>query len=150
MPLCGSVAAGQLACAVVIDDCRSMSAPAPSLGDAGCAGGVSSERLPKLIDQITKTNFMTVTNVTLEKADPWQDLERGFFYGNEPIVRATLTIETIWFRSWMVPMMPTDLRYLMAVVAKEGEGTASGEAQPTTPAEGEGEAGSSRGRRDNR
>lgn len=111
---------------------------------------VSSERLPKLIDQITKTNFMTVTNVALEKADPWQDLERGFFYGNEPIVRATLTIETIWFRSWMVPMMPTDLRYLMAVVAKEGEGEASGEAQPTTPAEGEGEAGSSRGRRDNR
>jgi hypothetical protein len=113
---------------------------------------VSSERLPQLIEQINKTNFMTVTNVALEQVDPWADLELGFFYGNEPVIRAILTIETIWFRSWIVPLMPKDLRGLLGVAAKEGEENAPAAegAEGATPPSEEGGGETPRGRRDNR
>lgn len=69
---------------------------------------VSSSRLPQYINAISSTNFMTVTGLEFAEVDAMKDLDDGYYYGNEHVVRATLTIETIWLRSWTTAVMPEE------------------------------------------
>lgn len=74
---------------------------------------VSASRLPELFDAFAATNFMTVVGLTLSEVDPWTDLEQGYYYGDESVVRAQIQVETVWLRSWTVPLMPpTVLKFL--------------------------------------
>ena len=75
----------------------------------------SSQDLPKFIDAIGKTNYMTVTDIDLEEVDVWADLDQGFFYGDDHVVRATITIESVWLRSWMSPLMPDPVKLAMGI-----------------------------------
>jgi hypothetical protein len=68
----------------------------------------SSSRLPTLINAISRTNFMTVTSVDLAEVPREVDLAKGFYYGDEHVVLATIQIETVWLRSWASTMMPED------------------------------------------
>jgi hypothetical protein len=77
---------------------------------------VSSERLPQFFDALAATNFMTVLECQLEAVDPLEDLREGYFYGDEHVVKARLTIETIWLRAWTKPYMPASVRTALAVV----------------------------------
>lgn len=74
---------------------------------------VSSARLTELINAISRTNFMTVIGLDFEDVDVWADLEQGYYYGPEHVVRATVRIETIWLRSWTSPLMPPSIRLAM-------------------------------------
>ena len=56
---------------------------------------VSSERLPALLDALSRVNFNTVLEVKLADVDVKSDLEKGFYYGNDHVVRATITLETV-------------------------------------------------------
>jgi len=67
-------------------------------------------RLPRLLEAFSETNFMSVLDMDLEAVDVWKDLEDGYVYGDGSIVKATLTIETVWLREWTVPMMPAAFR----------------------------------------
>jgi hypothetical protein len=97
---------------------------------------VSSARLPELIDAFARTNFMTVTDVDLAEVDQWADLEAGYFYGSEHVVRARLVVETIWLRSWTVPFMPKAIREFLSIPEEtKPEGDAA--ATEGTPAEGQ-------------
>ena len=75
----------------------------------------SSQDLPGFIDAIGKTNYMTVTDVDLEEVDVWQDLEAGFYYGEDHVVRASITIESVWLRSWMTPIMPDQVKTALGI-----------------------------------
>ncbi len=75
----------------------------------------SSQDLPKFIDAIGKTNYMTVTDIDLEQVDVWEDLDQGFFYGDDHVVRATITIESVWLRSWMTPLMPEPVKLALGI-----------------------------------
>jgi hypothetical protein len=70
---------------------------------------VSSERLPLLLDAIAQTNFMTVVDLDLASIDPAEHLSAGFYYGRDPVVSATMRIETLWFREWTKPLMPAEV-----------------------------------------
>lgn len=70
----------------------------------------SSQNLPKLFDALGRVNFMTVVGVRLEPVDVWADLEQGYFYGEEHVVRAVISVETVWLRSWTLPLMPERVR----------------------------------------
>ncbi len=70
----------------------------------------SSSRLPAFIDAISRSNFMAVTKVDLSKVDMWADLDSGYYYGEENVVRATIDIEMVWFKSWLDPIVPPSLR----------------------------------------
>lgn len=74
---------------------------------------VSSAKLPELLGAISRTNFMTVTSIEFDDADPWTDLEQGYFYGTEHVVRAHLTVETVWLRSWTMPLTPDSIKDAM-------------------------------------
>ncbi len=70
----------------------------------------SSQNLPRLFDALGRINYMTVVGVRLEPVDVWADLDQGFFYGEEHVVRAVIDIESIWLRSWTLPLMPDRVR----------------------------------------
>lgn len=78
---------------------------------------VSSKDLPKFIDAIGKVNFMTVTDLDLQSVDIWSELEEGYYYGQDHVVRVSMTIETVWLRSWMSPLMPNPVRQKLGVPA---------------------------------
>ncbi|GIK20104.1 MAG: hypothetical protein DYG93_07255 [Leptolyngbya sp. PLA2] len=76
---------------------------------------VSSERLPVFLDALGQTNMITVLSVNLSEVDVWADLQKGYFYGREPVVRAELELETLWLRSWTGPLMPRYVRQRLGV-----------------------------------
>ncbi|MCL4741733.1 MAG: hypothetical protein KJZ54_05955 [Phycisphaerales bacterium] len=76
---------------------------------------VSSERLPVFLDALAQTNMVSLLSVNLSEVDVWGDLQKGFFYGREPVVRAELELETLWLRSWTGPLMPPTVRQRLGV-----------------------------------
>lgn len=76
---------------------------------------VSSEGLPVFLDALAQTNMITVLSVNLSDVDVWGDLQKGYFYGREPVVRAELELETLWLRSWTGPLMPGVVRQRLGV-----------------------------------
>lgn len=87
---------------------------------------VSPEGLPRLFDALARVNAMTVTGVTLERLDPWDDLAAGYYFGPGPVARAVIEIETIWLRAWTSELMPASVRQAMGIVVPGDE--AAGEA----------------------
>jgi hypothetical protein len=75
----------------------------------------SSQDLPRYIDALGKTNYMTVTDLDLAEVDIWGDLEQGYYYGDNHVVRATITIESVWLRSWMKPIMPDPIKLALGI-----------------------------------
>lgn len=69
-----------------------------------------SRRLPAFVDALASTNFMTVVDVDLTKIDPQEDLRQGFYYGDATVVKATVVIETVWFREWRTQWMPDEVK----------------------------------------
>ncbi len=80
----------------------------------------SSQDLPKFIDAIGRTNYMTVTDLDLEAVDVWEDLAQGYYYGDEHVVRATITIESVWLRSWLKPIMPDRIKTALGIPLDDG------------------------------
>ena len=53
--------------------------------------------------------------VQLSDVDAKGDLERGYYYGNEHVVRATITLETVWLRQWTAPVMPSSVKKALSI-----------------------------------
>jgi hypothetical protein len=60
-----------------------------------------------------------VTDLDLGEVDAWAALDEGYFYGDEHVVRVTLEVESIWLKSWLVPMMPEELRKALGMKVEE-------------------------------
>ena len=67
-------------------------------------------RLPRIFDALAARNFMTVANVRLSPADPFEAARDGYLYGVEPVSEVRATIETIWLREWTAVSMPAVVR----------------------------------------
>ena len=78
---------------------------------------VSSARLNEFLDAIPRVNYMIVTDLDLEPVNTWDDLRAGYFYGDEHVVRATVEIESIWLKSWIVPLVPPELKQVLGMAA---------------------------------
>ncbi len=76
---------------------------------------VSSEELPKFLDALTRVNFNTVIGVRLDAVNVRDDLARGYAYGPGHVVRATVTLETVWLRSWLAPLMPASVKKSLGI-----------------------------------
>ena len=76
---------------------------------------VSSERLPVFLDALSRVNFHAVLRVQLSHVDVKEDLDRGYYYGNEHVVRATITMESVWVRNWTGPLMPSSVKAVLGV-----------------------------------
>lgn len=100
---------------------------------------VALERLPRVIDALSKTNAMTVVGVSLSSYRAAPDLERGFYLGSDVLVQADIRVETIWLRSWTTPMMPKPVRDQLGIpdAAPASDQPADPAAGAAEPAEGE-------------
>jgi hypothetical protein len=96
---------------------------------------VSSARLPELLDAISRTDLMTVTGLTIDDVDEWAELENGYYYGTDHVVRVHIPIETLWLRSWSVALMPESIKAIVTSVAPAADpGMAAPSAISAAPA----------------
>ena len=82
---------------------------------------VDSARLPQVIEAFGKTNFMTVTAVTLSGVDLDSELGQGFFYGDDHVVQAQFTIEALYLRQWTKQFMPPSIRVRLGLPETDPE-----------------------------
>lgn len=78
------------------------------------------ERIPAIIDALTRRNFMAVIDLDMRPADPFAAAAHGFIYGSDPVAEVTMVVETIWLREWTVPLMPTQVKERLGVAAPSG------------------------------
>jgi hypothetical protein len=96
---------------------------------------VSSARLQDFLAAIERTNFMTVTDMDLQEVKVWDELQRGYWYGPEHVVRATIEIETVWLRSWTTKFMPQSLKSSLKVMDPAADPNADPNAAPAPEAQ---------------
>ncbi|HEX7009700.1 MAG TPA: hypothetical protein VF184_06940 [Phycisphaeraceae bacterium] len=71
---------------------------------------VDYQGLPQLIENLGRTNFMTVLRCDIEDEDEYLALQEGFLYTSGDAVRVDMVIETLWLRDWTEPLMPKAVR----------------------------------------
>jgi hypothetical protein len=71
--------------------------------------------LPLFFDALARVNFITVVDVSLDRADPFAAAQQGFIYGKDPVSNVRLELETVWLRSWTSPLMPAKVREALGV-----------------------------------
>lgn len=71
---------------------------------------VSAKNLPKFLNALAQTNFISVLDVDLLAVDSNDELKKGYYYGEEPVLRATIRLETLWMREWTRKIMPKEVR----------------------------------------
>ncbi|MEL6496943.1 MAG: hypothetical protein AAFZ67_12795 [Planctomycetota bacterium] len=76
---------------------------------------VSSAKLPALIDSLGSSNFITLLDIDLEEIDPWDELDQGYYVGDEPVVRAELELEVLYLREWTTPFMPDGVKEALGI-----------------------------------
>lgn len=82
---------------------------------------VSSARMKELFNAFAKTNFMTILDIDLKEVDVRGDLDRGFYYGPEGVLRANIVVETIWLRGWTQELFPSGVKKRLGMTLAEGE-----------------------------
>jgi hypothetical protein len=86
---------------------------------AGIALIVDSERLPVVLQSFPKSNFMTVTDMSIQQVDLDKDLAQGFYYGDDYVVRLDLYVEVLYLRQWTKPYMPPGVRVALGLPEAE-------------------------------
>jgi hypothetical protein len=82
---------------------------------------VSTARMKELFNAFARTNFMTITDIDLDEVDVRADLDRGFYYGPEGVMRATITVETVWLRGWTHDLFPSGVKKRLGMTLAEGQ-----------------------------
>ena len=76
---------------------------------------VETAALPRLVNALAQENFITITNLSLQPADPFAAAARGFIYGSSPVSLVKLELETVWFRKWSAAWMPMQVRDALGI-----------------------------------
>jgi len=76
---------------------------------------VQTSRISEILESLATDRFLTVRDLSISKMDSYQDLKEGFLYGDSPVVKVDLTLETIWLRSWIQDMMPNSVRAMLGI-----------------------------------
>lgn len=66
----------------------------------------SSADLVRVLESFGSANFMTVTDVELSEVDRWADLAEGYFYGDDHVVRAEISVEAAYLHFWLADIVP--------------------------------------------
>lgn len=76
---------------------------------------VDSARIPEIIDAAAQYNLITVVDLDIQAVNVWSDLERGYYYGPDHVVRLDLELELVYLRAWTAPLMPNVIRQEMGL-----------------------------------
>lgn len=91
----------------------------------------ATAELPLLFDALARVNFITVTDVSIERADPFAAARQGFIYGKDPVSNVRLELETVWLRSWTAPLMPARVREALGVGGQSAPASDGSEEVPS-------------------
>jgi hypothetical protein len=93
---------------------------------------IDSQKIPQFVNALSATNFISVVDMDLSRVEPLADLREGYDYGDDHVVKASITLETVWLREWRKAAMPPDVQKALGMV--EGvEGAGSAAAAPPPP-----------------
>ncbi len=76
----------------------------------------------QLIDRISRVNFYQCLSASYEALVYQQEMAQGYFYGTDPVVRATFEFEGYMAREVYEKWMPSAVRQALGIDAAEGEG----------------------------
>lgn len=76
---------------------------------------VSSAQLPEVVASFARVNLMAVNDIDVSEVDVWTDIQDGYAYGPDHVVRVKLTVESLWLRTWLKSVMPKDIRAAFGV-----------------------------------
>lgn len=83
---------------------------------------VDQRDLLKIVDRISRENFFTCVGLSYQQVNRVEDeLKEGYFYGTDPVIRATLDFEAYLSREVFQPLMPDAILELLGIKAKEPE-----------------------------
>lgn len=80
------------------------------VANAGVELVVETEKIPLVINALSRQNFIVIVNVSIFEIDPFEAVRSGYFYGERPVSRVVLRLESIWLREWTGPLMPDPVR----------------------------------------
>lgn len=66
----------------------------------------SSADLVGVLESFGSANFMTVTGVDITEIDRWADMDEGYYYGPDHVVRADIEIEAAYLHFWLADVVP--------------------------------------------
>ncbi|GJM24407.1 MAG: hypothetical protein DHS20C16_08220 [Phycisphaerae bacterium] len=69
---------------------------------------VDAVEMPSIMSELCRDRFLTIVNVEYEAVEPNPSME-GKIYGNKPVVRLTLDMETQFFSEFYLPLMPDEI-----------------------------------------
>lgn len=83
--------------------------------------------LPALIQEMARGKFVTVHKVDTTSVDTTMARQEGFYYGEAPMIQATLTGEALMLREWTNKLVPEVVKKDLpgAALATEGEEVAA-------------------------
>jgi hypothetical protein len=82
---------------------------------------VDQREILQLINQISKVNFYQCLNVTYEAVDQQAEMNEGYFYGTDPVVKATLEFEGYMSRDVYEELMPPAVREVLGIKDKDND-----------------------------
>ena len=98
---------------------------------------ISSQKIPQFVNALAAINFISVIDMDLTRVEPLIDLRDGYDYGDDHVVKATLTLETICLREWRKQAMPPKVQQALGMDEKvAGEATPAAAAPRAKPAAG--------------
>jgi|GEM_PF-1197688 len=90
---------------------------------------IEASKLPEFMNELHKTNFMSVIKAQVEDIDEYEVLQDGYVYGDSDVVRASLVVESLWFRKWTADLMPKLVKQKLLILPPDtaaGDGTDPG------------------------
>lgn len=99
---------------------------------------VSMVRLPQFFNAISRSNFMTVVGVNLRPVSINNELDGGYYYGTEAVVRADIEIECIWLRNWTSTFMPDSIKEDLGIPVAKPEGSTEAPPEKAPKSSGKG------------
>ncbi len=97
---------------------------------------VSTQRLPLLLDELTATNFITATIANITGVPARDQLELGYYYGEEHVVKLDLVLEWCWLREWTGPLMPAEIKKMVGYKEPVADEPAKKPAKPEPKPDG--------------
>lgn len=80
---------------------------------------IDTNRIPEVLDALSRYNFFTVIRMRTTPADPYMAAASGYYYGSQPVSLISLRLETVWFRQWTSTFMPVAVKQRLGVPVEE-------------------------------
>lgn len=96
---------------------------------------VETAQIPLLANAFLKQNFIAITDLRISQVDSFKALNMGYFYGENPVSRVVLSLESVWFRQWTGPLMPDEVRAEFGTTGQVQSAILDQESGAKTPSE---------------